>query len=207
MISEADRELLAKRQRPLTVDQYHRMRDAGVFLDEERLELLHGVLIARGQQSVPHAYIIQRLTGLFVRGVGEGFDVRVQLPLTVSDDSEPEPDFAIVRHGHYRDGPYHPRSALLVIEVSRSRVNFDRRIKGPLYARADIPEYWLVDVDGRRIEVRREPDVKAGVYRSEQILGPDDALSPLLLPGPKLTGRELLAGSRADIRDPSGENR
>lgn len=187
-------ELVRERQQPLTVDQYHQMIEAGILGEDDRIELVHGILIARAPQGGAHARIIQRLTGLLVRGVGEAYDVRVQLPLTLrGDQSEPEPDFAIVRAGDSGGGGDHPAAPLLVIEVSRSSLRFDRLVKGRLYARAGITEYWIVDVNGRQIEVMRDPDPAAGAYRDLSVVGPEDALSPVALPGPKLTGRQLLA--------------
>lgn len=185
--------MLREHQRPLTIDEYHRMVDAGVFDEDDHLELLHGILVSRSPQSGPHARIIQRLTGILVRGLGETYDVRVQLPLTLTDDSEPEPDFSIVPHGEEGEGSNHPRTALLVIEVSRTSLRFDRAVKAPLYARAGVPEVWLIDVNGRRVEVLRNPDPTTGSYRVALTVGPDDPLSPASLPGPELTGRDLLA--------------
>jgi Uma2 family endonuclease len=186
-------DLLKELQQPLTTDQYHRMIDAGILGEDDKVELVHGMLIARAPQGGPHARIIQRLNGILVRGLGEAYDVRVQLPLTLKPTSEPEPDFSIVAHGEEGSGSDHPSTALLVIEVSRSSLRWDRKVKAPLYARAGIPELWLIDVNGRRIEVMREPDSSAGVYRVSFVVGPDDPLSPGALPGLRLTGRDLLA--------------
>ncbi|MGA9520028.1 MAG: Uma2 family endonuclease [Myxococcaceae bacterium] len=186
-------DLLKDRQRPLMVDEYHRMIEAGVFAEDEHLELLHGILTVRSPQSGPHARIIQRLNGILVRRLGEGFDVRVQLPLTLGDDSEPEPDFSIVPHGEEGHGANHPAHALLVIEIARTSLHFDRVVKAPLYARAEIPEYWLIDVNGRQIEVMRDPDASARQYRSHAIIGPDEPLTPISLPPLSLHGRDLLA--------------
>ncbi len=186
-------DLLKLHQRPIMVDEYHQMIDAGVFAEDEHLELLHGILTVRSPQSGPHARIIQRLTGFLVRNLGEGFDVRVQLPLTLGDDSEPEPDFSIVPHGEEGQGPNHPEHALLVIEIARTSLRFDRRVKAPLYARAGIPEYWLIDVNGRQIEVMRDPDPSARRYRSHTMVGPDEPLTPVSLPPLSLRGRDLLA--------------
>src|SRR4051794_9838863 len=119
-------DLLKERLRPVTVAEYHQMIDAGVFREGEHLELIHGLIVARSPQSGPHARIIQRLTGMLVRGLGETYDVRVQLPLTL-EDSEPEPDFSIVRQGEGGCGSDHPSTALLVIEVGRSTLRLDRR--------------------------------------------------------------------------------
>lgn len=87
--------------------------------------------------------------------------MRVQLPFAASDESEPEPDVAVVARGDYLDG--HPRQAFLVVEVARTSADEDRRIKGALYASAGVPEYWLVNLAEHVVEVFREPAV--GAYR------------------------------------------
>jgi Uma2 family endonuclease len=186
-------EQLKERQRRLTTNEYHLMIDAGVFDEDDHSELLHGILVARSAQGGPHARVIQRLTGLLVRGVGEAYDVRVQLPLTLGDDSEPEPDFAVVPRDDDHPGSEHPRTARLVIEVSRTSFHFDRTVKAPLYARAGVPEYWLVDLSARRVVVLRDPDRDTGEYRVEAVVGPDGALAPVALDGPRIRGRDLLA--------------
>lgn len=193
MATTAAHELLQTHQRRLTIEEYHRMIDAGIFDEDDHSELLHGVLVARSPQGGPHARIIQRLTGLFVRGLGEAYDVRVQLPLTLKDDSEPEPDFSIVPHGEVGEGANHPDTALLIIEVSRLSLRFDRTVKAPLYARSGVPELWLIDVNGRKVEVLREPDAETGKYRVKRTVGPDDTLSPGAFPNLRVSGRDLLA--------------
>ena len=104
--------------------------------------------------------------------------VRVQLPLALSDDSEPEPDLAVVPPGSYRDG--HPRRALLVIEVADSPLRKDRREKGALYAEAGVPEYWIVDTTGERVEVHSE--IVDGVYGRVMPHGRGSVIAALALP-------------------------
>jgi Uma2 family endonuclease len=187
------RELLEAHRRPFTVDEYHRMIDAGVFHEDDHSELLHGVLVARSPQGGPHARVIQRLNGLLVRGLGEAYDVRVQLPLTLrADDSEPEPDFSVVRHGDFGHGNDHPATALLVVEISRSSLRFDRNVKAPLYARAGVRELWIVDVNGRQIEVLREPDPTSATWRVQQIVGLEEELSLAAIPSLRFGVRDLL---------------
>ena len=184
--------LLMERQRQLTVDEYHRMIDAGILTEDDRVELIHGVLVARSPQKGPHARIIQRATGLLVRALGEAFDVRVQLPLTLSD-SEPEPDFAVVPHGDEGAGDWHPRTALLVIEVARSSERYDRLVKAPLYAQAGVPEYWIVDLNARQIHVMRTPDPTTGEYHAVTHARPGDVLAPTAFPNVRFEVADLLA--------------
>jgi Uma2 family endonuclease len=154
-------EIAPERVRPLRRDEYDRLVEAGMFQDE-RVELLHGVLVEMSPQSAPHAGAIQRLTGLLVAACGSRAAVRVQLPLALSEHSEPEPDLAVVAAGDY--DREHPRSALLVIEVALESLAKDRGLKAALYASCRVAEYWVVDVAGRAIEVHRDP--AAGRYAS-----------------------------------------
>jgi Uma2 family endonuclease len=151
--------------RPFSVADYHRMIDAGIFDEDERVELLEGVIVQMSPQQDPHQFTIEFLTHSLVGQVGENHRVRVQLPLTLGELSQPEPDFAIVP----RPAPGQPtgprRSALLIIEVAGESLRNDRLVKGRIYGRAGIPEYWIVNLEERCLEVYREPDPEAGVYR------------------------------------------
>jgi Uma2 family endonuclease len=149
------------RVRPLRRAEYDRLVSLGAF-GSERLELLDGRLVTMSPHGEPHAFSITRLTKRLVRGLGDRADVRVQLPLALSDVSEPAPDVAVVAPGDYLDE--HPRRALLVIEVSSSSLDEDRRVKGALYAAAGIAEYWVVNLPGGLVEVHREP--REGAYAS-----------------------------------------
>ena len=127
-------------------------------------------------QGSRHAVVIQRLTAALVRAVEGDLAVRPQLPLTLLDDSEPEPDLAVVRAA---DAPFegpHPRSALLVVEVAGDSLRLDRESKAALYARAGIPEYWIVNLAESAIEARSEPDRATGVYRSSAVVASGETL-------------------------------
>lgn len=165
----------------LTVEDYHRMIEAGVFDEDDRVELLEGLLIDMTPQSGPHAFVIELLNGLLVRGAGPAYSVRVQLPLTVSGSSEPEPDFAIVPARSA--GATHPSTALLVVEVARASLKRDRVIKAPLYARANVTEYWIVNLDAAEVEVFRDPDPTGSRYRSVHTVERDGDLTAVAVPG------------------------
>ena len=173
---------LIERQRRITVDEYHRMIDAGVLREEERVELIEGFLVDMAPQKSPHAYAIQRLTRLLAAQLADEFDVRVQLPLTLGRQSHAEPDIAIVRSSRHQ-AREHPTIALLVIEVSRGSLHYDRSVKARLYARHGVPEYWIVDLDAERIEVHRDPDPATGTYRTTLTAGPGEPVTPSSLPG------------------------
>lgn len=139
--------------RPLKRTEYDRMVELGLFQDE-RIELIQGVLVKMSPQYAPHASTVQKLSTLFAR-LQDRFTVRCQLPLALSDDSEPEPDVAIVPLGDYETD--HPSTAHLVIEVSDSSLASDRR-KAAIYAAAGVPEYWIVNLDARAFEIYSSPD-------------------------------------------------
>lgn len=145
--------------------EYDRLVELGTF-EHERVELIRGVIVSMSPQGAPHAVAIQRLTELLVLALRGRAHVRVQLPLAASDESEPEPDLAVVPLGDYEQG--HPDRAHLIIEVARTTQTYDRETKGPLYAAMKVPEYWLVDVAARTIEVHREPGAEG--YGSLEIL-------------------------------------
>ena len=177
---------IVERQRRITVREYHRMIEAGILGEDERVELLAGTLVAMTPQGSRHAVVIQRLTAALVRTVGDELAVRPQLPLTLLEDSEPEPDLAVVRAVDAPlEGP-HPRSALLVIEVAGDSLSIDRQSKATLYARAGIPEYWIVNLGASSIEALSEPDRVAGVYRSNDVVVAGQTLGARSVPGLKI---------------------
>jgi Uma2 family endonuclease len=140
-----------------TRQEYERMTEAGVLTPNDRVELIGGEILTVTPQKSPHATAVS-LINEAVRGVvGTNRHVRIQLPLALTDDSEPEPDIAIVSGSirDYRDA--HPESALLLIEVSDSTLAFDRHVKASLYARAGVPEYWIVNLIESVVEIYREP--------------------------------------------------
>jgi Uma2 family endonuclease len=148
---------LAKRW--ITADEYERMGEAGIFPQDARLELIGGEIFEMSPIESPHAARVKFLIGLFSRLLGGTFIVSAQDPVRPDDFSEPQPDVALLR---WRDDFYrgaHPTAAdvLLVVEVADTTVITDRRIKTPLYARAGIPEMWLVNTPGGQVEVYSEP--------------------------------------------------
>ena len=167
---------IVERQRRITVGEYHRMIEAGILGEDEHVQLIAGTLVAATPQGSRHAVVIQRLTAALVRAVGGDLAVRPQLPLTLLEDSEPEPDLAVVRAADAPfDGP-HPRSALLVVEVAGDSLRLDRESKAALYARAGIPEYWIVNLAEPAIEAHSEPDRATGVYRSSAVVASGETL-------------------------------
>lgn len=140
--------------RPLRRAEYDKLVALGAF-DGEKIELLHGALVAMTPTGTPHASSSQKLTLLLVRALGDRAAIRAQLPFAADDYSEPEPDFAVVPPGDYLDD--HPTEAWLIVEVSDSSLRHDRGVKRRLYAKAGVPEYWIVNLVDDVIEVHLEP--------------------------------------------------
>lgn len=166
----------------LTVDVYHRMIEAGIFAEDDRVELIEGELRAMPPINAGHAGKNKRLNQLFSRRAQDLAIVAVQDPLTLPEHSEPKPDLMLLRP---RDDFYEhtnptPSDTLLVVEIADTSLSYDRNTKVPLYAAHGIPEVWLIDLKRRRIEVYRDPGPEG--YR--QILLPDreQFIAPVLLP-------------------------
>jgi Uma2 family endonuclease len=173
--------LLLESPRLLNVDEYHRMIEASIFDEDERVELLEGVIVAMPPQGPTHAYYIQWLNRLLVRTLGDAYAVRPQLPLTLGERNEPEPDLAVVRaDAGLRD--HHPGTAVLAIEVSGDSLRKDRRVKAAVYARFGVAEYWIVDVQARTIEVFSDPDAATGTYRRIRTFTASETLRSEALP-------------------------
>jgi Uma2 family endonuclease len=172
--------------RPLRRAEYDQLVALGAFAGE-RLELLQGALVTMSPQHAPHAATISRLTKLLVRRLADTYELRFQLPLAIAEDSEPEPDVAIVAAGDYQRA--HPTTALLVIEVADSSLARDRR-KAALYAAAGIPECWIIDLAARVVEVYRAPSASGYTAQRTVMLG--EVLSPLAVPELALAISELM---------------
>jgi Uma2 family endonuclease len=190
-VPEPDTERLSPvRHRRFTVAEYHQMIATGILGEDEHVELLEGEIVEISPQDKPHARAMAKLNRWFTRALSDEYVVRPQLPLTLPD-SEPEPDLAIVRADDEAAAERHPRTALLVIEVTDSSARHDLVVKAQIYARAGIPEYWLVLVKQRVIAVLRDPDAAAGVYRDRLTVTVASTLTPSAVPGPVIEVRAL----------------
>jgi Uma2 family endonuclease len=177
--------------------EYERLVDKGVFEPGDRVELIDGLLLVSEPQSSPHYTAIRLVERVFARAFGEGWDVRTQAPIALDDASEPEPDVAVVR-GEPRDfSTAHPARPVLVVEVAASSLDFDRQDKASLYARAGCPEYWIVNLIDRVLEVLREPTPEPSApygwdYARVEVLGPRDQVSTLLSAAIEIAVGDLL---------------
>lgn len=156
--------------RPFSVAEYHQMIDAGILPEDERVELLEGVIVAVSPQKRPHAFLIQRLNALLLRQLDGRYHVLPQLPLALGDRSEPEPDLAVVTIADGQSRTEHPRTALLAIEVAGDSLRKDRLVKSRIYARAGVSEYWVFNLDEACLEVQRDPDRDSETYRTRFVV-------------------------------------
>lgn len=149
----------AQRHR-LTVEEYYRMAEAGIFSEDDRVELIEGEIIDMAPIGTAHASMVKRLNSIFTLGAGTRAVVSVQDPIRLNPRNEPQPDLALLRHraDYYRDAHPGPADVLLVVEVADSSLRYDVDVKLPLYARHGIPEVWIVDLEHRRLEIYRRPD-------------------------------------------------
>lgn len=163
----------------VSVTDYHRMGETGILGPDLRTELIDGEIIEMPPIGHPHAGTVNLLANILKEAVGPRAVVAVQNPVWLDDHSEPLPDIALLRPrpDYYRNAHPAPTDVLLLVEVADSSLAYDRQIKVPRYARAAIPEVWLVDLAGRRLEIHRQP-TDAGYA---QVLDAED-LSAIAVP-------------------------
>jgi Uma2 family endonuclease len=165
-----------------TRDQYARLCKAGFFLGH-RYQLIRGEIIDMGEQGPRHFSTVQIAVDVLRAAFGPGYFVRNAGPISF-DDSEPEPDVAVVP-GSPRDYlTAHPPTALLAVEVSATTLNYDLTTKAELYATAGVPEYWVLDLDGKLLHVFRDPAklppaLGATAYGTHLTFAPGDSVTPL----------------------------
>ena len=182
-------------RRRFTVEEFHRMAEAGLFQADERVELIEGEILRMTPIGVPHAACVAGLHELLQERLRKRAHVRCQCPIVLGDRSEPQPDLAIVRRREdgYHSG--HPRSqdVIFLVEVADSSLLFDQRTKIPLYAKAEIPEAWLVNLVADAIEVYRRPSSEG--YQEVETLRRSERLAPAPFSDCRLTVDEILGGS------------
>jgi len=177
--------------------EYERLVETGFFQPGDPVELVGGQLIVAEPQGSRHFATIRAVEEAMRAAFGPGWEVRGQGPLALDEESEPEPDVAVVR-GSFRDYlAGHPARPVLVVEISESSLALDRDHKGSLYARAGLTDYWIVNLMDRVLEVRREPEPDPAAsfgwhYRSVEVLRREATISPLALPGARIRVSDLL---------------
>lgn len=164
-----------------TIDDYYRLTELGFFSEDDKVELIRGQFIEMVAKGIAHEFCITRLNRELLRVLGDRATIRVQSPIILPPDSEPEPDFtvAVNRTDDYFSA--HPSAVdiLLVIEVSDSSLNYDREIKLPLYAEHGIGNYWLFNLLDKCLESYAEPYQKPQgdfSYRLKRIVSANEAI-------------------------------
>ncbi len=164
-----------------TVNDYHRMVEAGILQLDERLELIEGQIIKMSPKGTAHEAAITRLERILRRQLGDRVIIRLQSPIQLNNRSEPEPDVAVVQSDpqDYEDHHPTPAEAYLLIEVADSSLKFDCETKAQLYARSGIADYWVLDVSDRQLHVFRNPSQDG--YQTHNVFRGSQTITLLLL--------------------------
>jgi Uma2 family endonuclease len=185
------------RTRRWTRLEYERLIERGIFREDERLELLDGILAVKEPQGDPHAVAVDLVVAALRHVFGAGWLVRAHAPLALGRRSRPEPDISVVRGSprDYRRAA--PTDPALVVEVSHTSLGFDRRRKASIYARANIQDYWIVNLVEQVVEIYRDPTLletprRSWGYRSIQTLPPGASVAPLAAPISPIAVADLL---------------
>ena len=179
-------------RRRFTVHEYHRMGQAGILGEDDRLELLEGEIVEMAPIGSRHQSVVDRLTRLFSNRVEDAAVVRVQGPVRLGEDSEPQPDLLLLapRGDYYASAHPGPEDVLLLVEVSDTSTEYDGEVKVPLYARYGITEVWLVGLDAGTIEVYRAPTEQG--YRGVSQVTRGQVLSPEAFSDLELAVEEII---------------
>ncbi|MEH2117978.1 Uma2 family endonuclease [Nostoc sp.] len=175
-----------------TVEEYHRMAEAGIFGADERVELLEGKIIWMIAKGTAHRSAVGRTDYLLKNRLGNRAWVSIQDPVKLNEQSEPEPDIAVVKVDplDYADHHPTPSEVYLIIEVADSSLKLDCQTKAKAYSQAGITDYWVLDVVSRQLYVFREPTQDG--YQSKVILAEDATISPLEFPDLSIAVLEIL---------------
>ncbi len=190
--------MVAVQTRRFTVSEYHRMSELGILVPTERTELVNGQIIAMAAKGTLHTSAVLLTQDLLSDRLGKQVFVKSQDPIRLNDDSEPEPDILLAVRDPLAYSTHHPTAAevLLVIEIADSSLKYDLETKAPLYAKAGILEYWVLDVVERKLHVFQQPT--ALEYQRQTILAETLEIAPLAFPDCAIAIRDLLPPILAD---------
>lgn len=154
-----------------TLERYHDAIDKGVLTELDKIELLFGQIIQKIPVGEPHADVLSDITDFFYARLGTKYKYRSQSPVTLLNDSEPEPDFAVVIRKKYNKESGHPgpEDILLLIEVSDSTLHFDRVQKAQAYSLSGVKEYWIINIPEQQVELHLNPNMDKGLYLSREV--------------------------------------
>jgi len=167
-------------RRRFTIEEYEKMAATGILAQDDRVELIDGEIVEMSPIGAPHAAAVDNLAHLLIGRLGDRARVRVQGPVRVPPRSIPQPDLTLLRPRSYRRESATTTDVPLVIEVSDTSLQYDRTVKLRLYARAGIPEYWIVDVNTDTVEVYRSPSGER--YADRQVLARGESVAPPTFP-------------------------
>ena len=178
----------------MTVERYLGLVEASVLTEDDRVELLEGVVVAMSLRNPPHDTAVTLATHALIHSVGDRAVVRTQCSLVAGRYSVPEPDVAVVP-GSARDyAARHPDAVLLVVEVADATLQQDRLTKAAIYAAAGIPECWIVNLRDGVVEVMRDPDREQARYRDLRTVRAGERIELAALPGAAVEIADLLPG-------------
>jgi Uma2 family endonuclease len=179
-----------------TQDELHQMAELG-FFEGQRAELIEGEIVVLSPQKASHYTATDQAADLLRQHFRKGFHVRMQGPLDLGPHSEPEPDVAVVQGSRASYRTKHPKTAVLIVEISDTTLKNDRSRKASLYARAGIADYWIINLVDRQLEVYRQPQPDAAQtyghgYSDVTILTVGQTVAPLAEPTVLLDVGDLL---------------
>jgi Uma2 family endonuclease len=166
-----------------TVEEYHRMGQAGIFHEDDRVELIDGKIYRMSPIGHPHAVRVNRANAFFIESLGRTAVVSIQNPVQLSDWTEPQPDVVVFkpRADFYAARKPTPDDVLLIVEIADTSLSYDTKIKLPRFAAAGIPEVWIEDLQKETLLVYRNPARDA--YAITMTLRSGDSISPFAFPG------------------------
>jgi Uma2 family endonuclease len=185
------------RTRRFSRAEYEKLIDLGVFQPGEAIELIGGQLMVAEPQGAAHYTAIIKTAKALESAFGPGWYVRTQGPIGLDEDSEPEPDVAVVPGGPDDYSRGHPSRPALTVEVAESSLGVDRQHKGSLYARAGLSDYWVLNLVDRVLEVYREPAPDSAApfgwrYARSEVFSASARVTPLAAPGSSIPVSHLL---------------
>ncbi|MGH3087194.1 MAG: Uma2 family endonuclease [Rubrobacteraceae bacterium] len=176
-----------------SVEEYRRMGEAGLFAEDDRVELIRGEIVDMNPIGAPHAACVTNLTHTLVEKARGRFFVSVQNSFGAVDDSEPQPDFCLLRKRPSQSDEEIPsgEGLFIAIEVSDATLAYDRNVKLPLYAETGIPEAWIVDLQNKKVEVYSEPSPDG--YKAMRIFAAGEEVRSTAIEGLAVPVDEVMA--------------
>lgn len=167
---------IAVEKRLINVEEYHLMADAGILKPTDRVELINGEIIKMSPIGSKHAAVVDKINKYLNRMLDDQAIIRVQNPIITDEYGEPEPDISVLKPREDFYAEAHPTATdiFAIIEVGQSSSEFDKQIKGPMYSRSGVREYWLVDLDHDTLEVKTNPE--GDIYKNSAIYTKGDVL-------------------------------